>query len=62
MDINVVPWSLILLIAIPPVLLVGLLKLIYRKRGGAEKGWGPALLITLCWVAALAIIYRQVNT
>lgn len=58
MDINAVPWSLMLLIFIPPLLLVGLLKLIYRKKGGAEKGWGPALLITLCWVCALVIIYR----
>lgn len=58
MDINALPWSLVLLIVIPPVLLVGLMKWIYRKRGGAEKGWGPALLITLCWIAALVIIYR----
>ncbi|WP_300620345.1 hypothetical protein [Dokdonella sp.] len=33
---------------------------LFRKRGGIATGWGGALFIGLCWVAALALIIQRV--
>ena len=53
-------WILIGVIVLVPVLVTAVLQVCYRKRGGIDNAWGAALLVTMCWIVALVLIWRQV--
>lgn len=60
MDINRFNWMLALILIVAPVAVVGLLKLVSRKRGGSS-GWGGMLFIGLCWLIAMLAILDRVR-
>lgn len=49
----------ILFVVVVSVVATGLLRWLYRKRGGMTAGWGGALFVGLCWIAALALIIHR---
>lgn len=51
-------WIFIALIAMS-VTVTAIANWLYRKRGGIAVGWGGALFIGLCWIAALALIIHR---
>jgi hypothetical protein len=59
MDMSEKMWILLGVLFVFPLLLIALLNWIFRKRGGIGKGWGGALIVTLCWVVALAVILSK---
>lgn len=60
MDGKALHWGLIVLLLVVPMLLVAVLKLVFRRRGGIESGWGGMLLVGLCWITALILIVNRV--
>lgn len=51
-----------LLLAVP-ILALGLLNLLLRKRGGGFlRGWTGALFIGLCWAAAIVMILKRLGS
>jgi len=45
-----------------PILVLGLLNLALRRRGGGFlRGWTGAVFIGICWVAAFAMILARVG-
>lgn len=62
MDINRIDWLPVLILIAAPVALVGILKLLARKRGNVVgSGWGGTLLITLCWLVAMWVIVDRIR-
>ena len=51
-------WVIMLVVAVS-VAATGLLRWLYRRRGGLTAGWGGALFVGLCWIAALALIVHR---
>ncbi|MCD9007101.1 hypothetical protein LDO31_12820 [Luteimonas sp. XNQY3] len=54
-------WKLILVLMVFPLLAVGLLNLIFRKRGGIEKHWGGVLFVLLAGIVAVLIVFDKVR-
>ncbi len=62
MDINRIDWWPALILIVVPVALVGILKLLPRKRRNAVgSGWGGTLLIAMCWLVAMWVILDHVR-
>ncbi|MCD9033243.1 hypothetical protein LDO32_16075 [Luteimonas sp. Y-2-2-4F] len=61
MHLNDITWILVALLVVVPVLIVAVLRFAFRHRGGIGTGIGGAIFVTLCWVAALAIILYRVG-
>ncbi|HZV38031.1 MAG TPA: hypothetical protein VFF96_04705 [Pseudoxanthomonas sp.] len=62
MDINRIDWWPALILIVVPVALVGVLKLLPRKRRNAVgSGWGGTLLIAMCWLVAMWVILDHVR-
>lgn len=54
-------WVIVAVIAVA-VVATGMLRWLQTKRGGLAAGWGGALFIGLCWIAALVlIVYRTLH-
>ncbi len=53
-------WLLIAARFVFPLVVVGVLKFVLRKRGGLADGWGAALVVLMCWIVALLLIRQQV--
>jgi hypothetical protein len=60
LDVNHFSWTLLLVLIILPIAVIGLLNWFYRKRGGIDKGWGGALLVSLCLLVGLLVILKKV--
>ncbi len=59
MNSNDIVWILVVLLIAIPVLVVAVMRLIYRKRGGIGSGIGGTIFVTLCWVVAIVVILRR---
>jgi hypothetical protein len=42
-----------------PIFVLAMLNWLWRKQGGLAKGWAGAIFLSLCMVAALAIIVAR---
>ncbi|MCD9095384.1 hypothetical protein [Luteimonas fraxinea] len=54
-------WKMILLVLVLPVLTVGALNVIYRKRGGISQGWGGVLVVALAGIVGVLVILDKVR-
>lgn len=54
-------WKMLLVVLIFPVLAVGALNVVFRKRGGIGPGWGGVLAVMLAGLMALLIILDKVR-
>lgn len=61
MEFNLSSWVTILGLFALPVVVIGVLRFAYRKRGGIGTGWGGTLLISLCWLAALLSLLMRIR-
>lgn len=61
MEFNLYSWVTILGLFTLPVLVIAVLRFIYRRRGGIGTGWGGTLLISLCWLAALLSLVTRIR-
>lgn len=59
LDINI--WTTLLVVLLCPVLAVGLLNVLLRKRGGIGAGWGGVLVVLLAGVMAVLIILGKIR-
>ena len=54
-------WKMLLLVLVAPVLAVGLLDLLLRRRGGVSAAWGGVLVLALAGVVAVLVILDKVR-
>jgi len=54
-------WKMLLVVLLAPVLAVGLLNLLLRRRGGVGAAWSGVLVLFLAGVSALLIILDKVR-
>ena len=54
-------WKVLLVVLVLPVVVVGLLNLLLRKRGGLGAGWGGGLMALLAGVMAVLIILDKIR-
>ncbi len=54
-------WKVLLVVLVLPVVVVGLLNLLLRKRGGLGAGWGGVLMALLAGVMAVLIILDKIR-
>lgn len=54
-------WKMLLVVLVAPMLAVGLLHLLLRRRGGIGAAWGGVLVLLLAGVMALLIILDKVR-
>jgi len=54
-------WKLLLLVLVAPVLAVGLLNVLLRKRGGVSIAWGGVLVLALAGLVSLLVILDKVR-
>lgn len=54
-------WKLLLVVLLAPVLAVGLLNLVLRRRGGVSAAWGGVLVLVLAGAVVLLIILDKVR-
>ncbi len=43
-----------------PMIVVALLNLLLRNRGGFARGWAGAIFVGMCWAAGMALIVFKV--
>lgn len=61
LGIDVAVWRTLLVVLVFPVLAVGLLNWIFRKRGGIGLGWGGTLAVLLAGLMAVLLILDKVR-
>lgn len=54
-------WKMLLVVLLLPVLTVGLLNVLLRKRGGIGPGWAGVMVVLLAGVVAVLIILDKVS-
>ena len=54
-------WKMLLLVLVAPVLAVGLLNLLLRRRGGVGSAWAGVLVLALAGVVSVLIILDKVR-
>ena len=54
-------WKMLLVVLLCPVLAVGLLNVLLRKRGGIGPGWAGVMVVLLAGVVAVLIILDKVS-
>lgn len=54
-------WKAILVILVCPVIVVGLLNVLLRKRGGIGPGWGGVLVVLLAGFVSVLIILEKIR-
>lgn len=54
-------WKMLLVVLLAPVLAVGLLNLLLRRRGGVGAAWSGVLVLFLAGISALLIILDKVR-
>lgn len=59
LDVSI--WKMLLVVLVFPVLTVGLLNLIFRKRGGISPGWGGVMVVALAGVVGVLVILDKVR-
>jgi len=54
-------WKAMLVILVCPVIVVGSLNVVLRRRGGIGAGWGGVLVVLLAGVVSLLIILDKIR-
>lgn len=54
-------WKMLLLVLVAPVLAVGLLNVLLRRRGGVSIAWGGVLVLGLAGLVSLLVILDKVR-
>lgn len=54
-------WKSLLVILVCPVIVVGLLNVLLRKRGGISPGWGGVLIVLMAGLVSMLIILDKVH-
>ncbi|MDH7451971.1 hypothetical protein QF205_02615 [Luteimonas composti] len=54
-------WKMLVLVLVAPVLAVGLLNLLLRRRGGVGSAWAGVLVLALAGAVSVLIILDKVR-
>lgn len=60
MDLSDQTLALVAALIAAPIIVMELLNLLLKKRGGFGKGWGGAVFIGLCWIVAFGVIVTRI--
>ena len=61
LGVDIAIWKILLIVLLLPVVVVGTLNVLLRKRGGIGPGWGGVLVIFLAGVMALLVILEKIH-
>ncbi|WP_411833400.1 hypothetical protein [Pseudoxanthomonas mexicana] len=54
-------WWLLVLLIVAPTVIIAVLNLIFRKRGGIGVGWGGVLFVVAATVVGWLLIFDKVR-
>lgn len=46
---------------IVPIVLIALMFVINRSRGGVGRNWGAALFVGLCWLVGMVLVMKKLD-